>query len=461
MKGTVSWSYSPYTPPMFDSGEIYICRIAPSYDNITIFLPKAVGECTVYCREKSEKDYTARASGCGNLFVLSDLKRDTDYEFYVASGEKRSRVRLARTGETVGTVVNYVHPKDDQYAFSGRYLCSPSLLRHPDGFLLASMDVYEHKAPQNLTLIFRSDDNGQTWDYISELFPSFWGKMFICQGKLYMLSCSTEYGDLLIGASEDGGKTFGTPTVLLRGSCKCDVPGVHKNPQPVIEYKGRVWATLEWGAWARGFHAPMVASAPIDADLLNPASWCFTPPLPYDPNWEGVAEGPSTGCIEGCLVVAPNGELYNVMRYDMHKCTPNFGRVLAFHVNTENPEAPLEYDHAINFPGNHSKFMIKLDKVSGYYVSIVNYIRDSQCKSDRNLLSLLYSKDMKDWFVAQHIIDYTDFDPKTVGFQYVDFLIEENDIVFLCRTAMNGANNFHDSNYITFHRIKDFRKFLI
>jgi hypothetical protein len=42
--------------------------------------------------------------------------------------------------------------------------------------------------------------------------------MFIYQNELYMLSCSTEYGDLLIGKSTDGGKTFGEPTVLLKGS---------------------------------------------------------------------------------------------------------------------------------------------------------------------------------------------------------------------------------------------------
>ena len=30
-------------------------------------------------------------------------------------------------------------------------------------------------------------------------------------------------------------------------------------------------------------------------------------------------------------------------------------------------------------------------------------------------------------------------------------------IFALCRTSMNGGNNFHDANYSTFHRIKNFR----
>lgn len=79
-----------------------------------------------------------------------------------------------------------------------------------------------------------------------------------------MLSCSTEYGDLLIGKSTDGGKTFGEPTVLLKGSGgKNGEAGIHKNPQPVVEFDGRMWNTLEWGSWGRGYHAVMVMSAPM------------------------------------------------------------------------------------------------------------------------------------------------------------------------------------------------------
>ena len=92
--------------------------------------------------------------------------------------------------------------------------------------------------------------------------------MFIHKGELYMLAVNTEYGDLLIGKSTDGGVNFGEPTVLLRGgNGKNGEAGVHKNPQPVVEYQGRLWNTLEWGAWGRGYHAAMVMSAPVDAKM--------------------------------------------------------------------------------------------------------------------------------------------------------------------------------------------------
>jgi len=47
-----------------------------------------------------------------------------------------------------------------------------------------------------------------------------------------------------------------------------------------------------------------------------------------------------------------------------------------------------------------------------------------------------------------------------VGFQYVNFLIEGNDLLYLSRTAFNQAANFHDANYSVFSRLKDFRTLL-
>ena len=57
----------------------------------------------------------------------------------------------------------------------------------------------------------------------------------------------------------------------------------------------------------------------------------------------------------------------------------------------------------------------------------------------------------------KHIFDYRDADHEKVGFQYVDFEFDGDDIIFLSRTAMNGAHSFHDSNYSTFHTIENFR----
>jgi len=466
MKGVTSWSFHPYKPFLFDVGDIYICRIFPGSGKIGFtWLPLEGTETyTVRLRKRAAEGEPENAytdySVTGTTFETDGLDDDTDYEFYVSAGGKTSRVRLARTGFVPGdVVVNYLHPDDRAYSFSGNYLCSPSLVRHPDGYLLASMDVFKGNSPQDLTLIFRSDDEGATWNYVSELFPCFWGRMFIHKGSLYMLAVNTEYGDLVIGRSDDGGVTFGMPTVLLRGSSGFKQPGVHKNPQKMLNFKGRLWTTLEWGSWATGTHAAMCASVDENADLLDAANWSFTPPVPYDPNWEGTAKGPSNGCIEGCMTVAPDGSLYNVMRYQIGGCDPSYGLALIMRADPDDPDRALDFEKVIHFPGNHSKFEITYDEVSGYYISLVSYLCESH-PSGRNWLALIASRDLENWVHVKDIFDYRDLPEKDVGFQYIAYLIEGDDLLFLSRTAFNHAANFHDANYSVFSRIRDFRKYL-
>ena len=72
-------------------------------------------------------------------------------------------------------------------------------------------------------------------------------------------------------------------------------------------------------------------------------------------------------------------------------------------------------------------------------------------------MSLMYSNDMKNWNLVCDVLDYTHMDPQNVGFQYADFEIEGDDIIFLSRTSINNAANYHDANYSTFHRIENFR----
>ncbi|HLV32087.1 MAG TPA: hypothetical protein VKY57_10995, partial [Chitinispirillaceae bacterium] len=70
------------------------------------------------------------------------------------------------------------------------------------------------------------------------------------------------------------------------------------------------------------------------------------------------------------------------------------------------------------------------------------------------------SQDLKSWTVHKILLEHPDV--KRHGFQYVDWQFNKKDIIFLSRTAFDdeygGANNYHDANYLTFHRIKNFRK---
>ena len=456
MKGHGNWSYCPYKPPLFDSGDIYICRIAPDQNAIHFEWTGDACEYSVFCRKRDDGQFALCGKTKGNEFDIKELCGDTDYEFYVENGCKKSRVRLARTGKPIGTVVNYLHPDDKVYSFSGGYLCSPSLVRHPDGFLLASMDVYALGAPQNLTLIFRSDDDGKSWHYVSELMPSFWGKLFIHKGELYMLSCNTEYGDLLIGRSTDGGKTFCAPTVLLRGlGGKSGQCGVHKNPQNVFVHNGRIYETLEWGNWAnKEFgHAAMVMSCSVDDDLLVAENWSFSEPVKFDHFAPEIADlQKPVMTIEGTLTLDPSGKLLNIMRFGKREYA------LAYEVDTKNPEAPLKY-HSIKKMGvAFSKFMIKFDEISGKYYTVASKLYEGCPDYARNYLVLMSSLDLEEWKIEKELFDFRQFDPEKVGLQYIDFSFDGDDIIYLSRTAINAAASFHDSNYSTFHRIENFRK---
>jgi hypothetical protein len=46
------------------------------------------------------------------------------------------------------------------------------------------------------------------------------------------------------------------------------------------------------------------------------------------------------------------------------------------------------------------------------------------------------------------------------GFHYVDFELDGDDLACLVRTAYRGANSFHNSNRITFHRVVNWRQYL-
>ncbi len=453
MKATDSWSY-PHYLPLHEKKRAqapYICRIAPYADGFEFDIADCVKNAKYRLiwrdRDADEANFLELDSTSGKL---TGLEAGKDYAFRVEREDRVSSTeRLVRTLEAPGTVVNYLHPEDPEYAFSGRYLCSPSLIRLENGDLLASMDLYASGAPQNLTLIYISHDDGETWEHHSELFPCFWGKMFLCGGALYMLGCSTEYGDVLIGRSNDGGKTWTKPTVLLRGGCHAKQVGWHRAPMPVLIKSGRVMTDIQYGAWSEKVFCDAVLSAPADSDLLVAENWVCTElfdarehisPLP-EKIWGG---------IEGNVIETPEGRVVDFLRFADKNA-------LILDYDPENPEDEPKLNSVIDFPATASKFNIVFDDVTKKYYAIVSYALDEPM-TKRNLLSLIRSEDLINWELCRHLIDRRDEDPKQVGFQYVDFFIEGEDILYLCRTAWGGANSFHNSNLTTFHKIKKFRE---
>lgn len=459
MKPVTTWSCAPYRQAVCGKNQIYICRLEPSASCVTLeWLP--YDGCTEYtvCWRVRDGSETAEVPVSGTRYTITGLSTSFDYEIFVRAGGAVSDIRLVRPSDIKGTVVTYLHPEDKVYAFSGSYLSSPSIVRCKNGDLLASTDIFGSFTPNNLTLIYRSQDNGKTWQYSCELFPCFWGKLFEHRGDIYMFANSNEYGDLIIGRSRDNGHSFEQPVVLFRSSCSRKEGGLHKNVVPIVEHHGRLWTSIEYGTWEKGgkFHY-MLLSCDADGDLCDPQSWCLTEPLVYDHNWQGAAVGLTRGAIEGNTVVSPDDRLLCMMRYEIAKCEPAYGLVLMLEADSDKPEQAMKFDSFVQFTGNKSKFIVSRDPVGGRYYAIANQIRSAECANHRNLLSLYVSEDLYSWRVACDLIDYTDRDPRKVGAQYVDFIFDGDDILYLCREGYAGAHSFHDSNYLTCRRINHFR----
>ena len=462
MKRHSNWSFDHYVPIFGDKDEIYVCRLAPGKDFFTLdFKVRAGEEYSIYVRERFTEDFTLAGRTTLGSYTVRGLAEECEYEFYVETGERRSRTRLIRCGESFGVIVNYLHPEDRYFPRGGKFLSSPSIITHPDGYMLAAMDFFG-QGENMLALIFRSDDGGKSWYHTCDLFPAYAAKLFIHRGEVYAIANSRNYGDLLIGKSTDGGKTFSEPTTLMYGRGNVPdfpVAGIHKMVQPVVEFAGRIWMAMEWGSWSMPYNlAPFVASAPADSDLLDYKNWLFSEPLKYDPTWEGAAKRVnmiknSYATLENCLIPV-NGRLISVARYEIEHCKPFRRKAVVYDVDTTDPEAPMRFSKIIDHPGNHAKFVIKYDEKRGKYYSLVNPLYTPANLDTRNLVTLISSDDCMEWKTEKTVYDYTHEPAKNVGIQYIDFEIVGDEIILLARVGMNGADSYHNSNSIIFDRIK-------
>lgn len=466
MKGNTGWNYRPFIPLTdIETKQLpFVCRIAPFAGGFTFqWFDKGApdGEHFVRYRVYTSLEPWTHLPLRGDTQRIEKLTDQQDYEFQVCRKGTAgvSAVRLVRTGFVPGTVVNYLHPDDKIYAFSGHSLCSPTLVRTPGGALLTAMDVYEGRASSSkLTLIFKSVDEGVTWRYVTDIYPSFWPKLFMHRGSLYLFSVSQKYCDLLIGRSDDEGESWTAPTHIISGCGPAEM-GLHKGPQPVIEYKGRLYTAIDYGGWSFQGHANGLLSIDADADLLNAANWVYTPFTRYDPGWPGAPIGSCPGCIEGNAVVSPDGVISNYLRIDHSNCVPKYGKAVVLRGNNDDPEAPLMLDRIVDCPvGSNSKFQMYQDPLSGKYIMIGNEQNEQMLQ--RTVLSMATSEDFYTWKVVHRILDYRTADPVHVGFQYPDWVFDGEDILLLVRTAFGRSYNFHDANYQTFHRIEKFRQYL-
>lgn len=338
-----------------------------------------------------------------------------------------------------GVVIDHHSPATRQY------IGSPSIAILKNGDYVASHDFFGPGSTQStsaVTRVFRSRDRGMSWMKTAEFSDQFWSNLFVHRGKLYLMGTTSEYGHIVIRRSGDGGTTWSAPSML-----SSDI-GYHTAPVPVVEHKGRIWRAMEFhpdGKWGR--FESFVMSAPSRADPMDAKSWTLTPRVSF-PKDKATA---GKDWLEGNIVKAPGGKLVNILRVD------NVEKAALVWLR----DGKLEFETLVDFPGGAKKFSIRWDKKTHRYWTLSNPAPPDAPNpaSMRNTLALMSSKDLRQWTVERIVLSHPD--PIKHAFQYVDWQFEGNDLVVASRTAFDdeegGAPRGHDANYLTFHRVKDFR----
>ena len=362
---------------------------------------------------------------------------------------------------------------------SKTYLGSPSILRLPDGALLASHDYFglpncprNHEDEESLTSIYRSEDDGVSWVNITHIMNCYWSSLFLHRGSVYILGVSQQYGSIVIRRSDDGGFTWTHPAdersgLLFRGGPFRQAPNYHCAPVPVLEHDGRLYKAFEDAdppVHGPSFHS-CVVSAPGDADLLDAANWTISNKIPFNPSWiPDDWQPPERPCwLEGNIALAPDGQLWNILRLN---ASPMVNRAAIVKVHEDGKRISFDPEGGfIDFPGGGTKFNIRHDHESGLYISLVNNVTNPAWPRQRNILSLSVSSDLVNWRLVDTLMRdqsglTAEDSARLTGFQYVDWQFDGDDIIYLVRTAYRGAIRYHDSNRIIFRKLPGFRDLL-
>ena len=372
------------------------------------------------------------------VFNLAWLRQETT--------EAQNQAATERNDSLVPGVVIDHSPAD-----TGIYIGSPSITVLPNGFYIVSHDFFGPATKEDQTVIFRSKDAGRTWEKLTDFYGQYWSTIFTHEGELYIMGTSTHNGNIVIRRSTDGGLTWTTPedpnTGLLATQGR-----FHCAPVPVVVHNGRIWRGMEEiyppeGPW--GSFWTFVISAPVDADLLKADSWTMSNRLGFNQSWPGRA------WLEGNVVVTPDNELVNILRVEYQ----DEEKAAIVHVSEDGKTVSFDPEKDfIHFFGGTNKFTIRFDPETKRYWSLVDKEKDPDAY--RNILTLVSSSDLRNWKVESVILSHPD--SVKHAFQYIDWLFEGQDIIAVSRTAyddgLSGAHRAHDANYMTFHRIHNFRE---
>ncbi len=360
-----------------------------------------------------------------------------------------------------GTVIDYQDVDTEQY------IGSPGICILPNGNYIATHDLFGKGSTEfssAVSKVFLSTNKGEKWKEIAVLNGQFWSKPFVHNKNLYIMGTDKHHGNVVIKRSIDGGYTWTKPVdaksgLLLEGEFHCA-------PMPIVSNNGYLWRAMEradgeikkWGFR----YGTFMMSIKDDADLLDASNWRSTNTLRYDSTY---LNGDFRAWIEGNAVVTRDKNIVNILR--VHQPKDKYNELAAVvNVSADGLTSTFnKNEDFINFPGGGKKFTIRFDEKTERYLAIVNYVPEAyrgkvQLDKIRNTQAFVSSKDLKKWEVHQILLQHTD--TKKHGFNYLDWEFDGKDILYVSRTAYDyenkSAKNYHDANFLTFHRLKNYKK---
>ena len=381
------------------------------------------------------------------------------------------------------------------------FVGAPSIIRLSTGRIVASHEYFTLPGytPLPNISVYISDDNGQSWSFISNITNSYFTTLFVYNNMIYALGIQPDSnGFIVIHRSSDNALTWNyngseNGVILFREKFAGGVTPV------VIANKVIYHATEYWPSPSRfpqDYQAAIMSCdlSKIDTNedddpLMNSNNWKITPPLPFDEKWipKTFPNISAPGYLEGNVVIVPKPSskelrILNIIRFNSAPLS-NLAIILELNQTTNI----LSFISIINFPGGMTKFVIRYDPITEAYYSLINPVIALDHPSQRNILSLSYTKDiinLTDWKILADRLLYDDTglsaedSIRYTGFQYVDWqfdrltsftnqssCIEWNcdggpDLIYSIRTSYRGANTFHNSNRITYKNLINYRRLL-
>ncbi len=362
------------------------------------------------------------------------------------------------------------------------YCYTPAIVEGESGRLIAAFDLggpgtEQLKGPRsdfgdwptgNQIRILLSDDDGASWREAQNRVPMMHEILFKSGNALYLLGHS---GRLVISRSNDNGESWSEPVTLEADHLW------HQSAGRVDFRHGKLYVAYEQRLGNKTWPdvAPVLMSARVDADLTDRANWCFSEAFNPYPVMDAARPSGIPWCdsTPGILETSV-GRIYDPGHpfYDpedrsvllLMRAETGANDIAAILKGVEHPDGSLSIERLrtkkgrelfyIPFPGGNLKFHFDYDPVSKLYWMVASQEDGIHCS--RRRLGLYYSPDLFSWTFAGLVA----VGPSENGSRhYATLLIHGDDLLVLSRSGDERAESAHNNNLVTFHRVKEFRKF--